>query len=321
MQPVMQLIRGSAQWRDTAPVVATIGNFDGMHVGHQAILQRLRTLAEDSSAAEYQAHAKPLTCVISFQPLPQEVLYSDAAPPRLQGMRDRLLSIKSCGIDRCLLLPFNRELRSFSADEFIQSVLLAKMNLHTLVVGDDFRFGHKRGGTFETLKAAGEQHGFAVEDTPTILHQGERISSTRVRHCLQQQDLPAAQALLGRPYRISGRVVHGHKVGRQLGFPTANIALKKQQPPLQGVFAVNATCTATQQSWPAVANLGRRPTVEGLQLLLEVHLLDATEDLYGKHLSIDFLHFIRGETKFASLDDLKAQIKLDADAARNMLVA
>jgi len=302
MQPVMQLIRGSAQWRDTAPVVATIGNFDGMHVGHQAILQRLRTLAEDSSAAEHQAHAKPLTCVISFQPLPQEVLYSDAAPP-------------------CLLLPFNRELRSFSADEFIQSVLLAKMNLHTLVVGDDFRFGHKRGGTFETLKAAGEQHGFAVEDTPTILHQGERISSTRVRHCLQQQDLPAAQALLGRPYRISGRVVHGHKVGRQLGFPTANIALKKQQPPLQGVFAVNATCTATQQSWPAVANLGRRPTVEGLQLLLEVHLLDATEDLYGKHLSIDFLHFIRGETKFASLDDLKAQIKLDADAARNMLVA
>jgi len=193
------------------------------------------------------------------------------------------------------------------------------MNLHTLIVGDDFKFGKDRAGSFETLKAAGKSHGFAVEDTPTILHEGSRISSTRLRAALQNNELETAIALTGRPYRITGRVIHGQKVGRQMGFPTANIGLKNRVPPLQGVFAVNATDARSNTTWPAVANLGRRPTVNGLSLLLEVHLFDVTEDLYGRHLSIDFMHHIRGEMKFGSLDELKAQIAKDAEAARELM--
>jgi len=303
----MQLIRGHEYWQDTTAVIATIGNFDGMHRGHQAIMQRLQTLA-----AKHQA----LSCVISFEPLPHEVLSPDNAPARLQGTRDRLLSLQACGIDRCLILPFNSSLRKLTASDFIQAILVDKLNLHTLIVGDDFRFGYERSGSFHTLQTAGAEFGFSVEDTPTVLHNDERISSTRVRAALQQGDLLTAKTLLGRPYRISGRVVHGEKVGRQMGFPTANIALKKQTPPLQGVFAVKATCAETQQTWAAVANLGRRPTVNGLKLLLEVHLLDTSIDLYGKSLNIDFLHYIRGEIKFASLDELKNQIQADANSAR-----
>jgi len=158
-----------------------------------------------------------------------------------------------------------------------------------------------------------------VEDTTTLMHEGERISSSRIRNALQNNRLDEAATLLGRHYRISGRVIHGEKVGRQLGFPTANIALKKQQPPLQGVFAVKATCEETQRTYPAVANLGKRPTVNGLKLLLEVHLLDTTVDLYGKHLHVDFMHHVRGEVKFDSLDELKAQIARDAQSARKSL--
>jgi len=306
----MQLIRGTSTLQSDKPVVATIGNFDGMHLGHLAIMRRVKTLAAEHGG---------LSCVVSFHPLPHEVLSPDTVPARLQGTRDRLISLKDCGIDRCLLLPFTKSLSNLSANDFIQSILLNRMNLHTLIVGDDFRFGHERSGSFSTLVEAGAAHGFTVEDTPTVLQDGERISSTRLRSALQKNDLQTASELLGRDYRITGRVVHGEKVGRQLGFPTANIALKRQEPPLKGVFAVRAHCDATGDSWPAVANLGRRPTVNGLKLLLEVHLLDASEHLYGKHLNIDFLHFIRGEKRFESLDELKEQIQKDADTARTLM--
>ncbi len=301
----MQLIRGQARHTSEQAVIATIGNFDGMHLGHQAIMNRVTDLAQ-------QHHAK--ACVFTFQPLPHEVL-AKSPLPRLQGTRDRLLGFNQHGVDLCIVLPFNEQLRALTPQAFIETVLLKNLNLHTLIVGDDFRFGNQRAGGFDTLVEAGKQHGFAVEDTPTVLHEGERISSTRVRTCLADNDLDAAKALLGKPYRLSGRVVHGQKVGRQMGFPTANIALKNHEPPLKGVFAVTATCQYSQQQWNAVANLGRRPTVEGLKLLLEVHLLNAKEDLYGKHLHIDFMHHLRGEKKFASLDELKAQIALDAQAA------
>ena len=304
----MKLIRRKAAVRDPKPIIATIGNFDGMHLGHQAIMERMKALAEEHNA---------LTCVITFDPLPAEMFSKEKAPARLHGMRDRLLNIKSCGIDQCLLLTFNESFHTLSAKAFIEEVLLCNLNLHTLIVGDDFRFGNQRTGDFNTLKEAGVNHSFDVEDTPTVTLGGERISSTRVRKALEDRNLDIAQELLGRPYLISGRVVHGEKVGTQLGFPTANIALKKQVPPLTGVFAVIAKCEKTQQTWHAVANLGKRPTVNGLSLLLEVHMLDAKEELYGKHLSIEFVHFIRGEIKFPSLEELKAQIARDADSARD----
>lgn len=281
-----------------------------MHLGHQAILRRVKALAANHSAT---------TCIVTFQPLPHEVFAKDNAPARIHGTRDRLTNFMNCGVDYCLLLPFNSALQSLSANEFIENSLLKNLNLHTLVVGDDFKFGNNRSGNFQTLVDAGKKHGFQVEDTPTVVHNHERVSSTRIRSALQANELDTASSLLGRPYRISGRVIHGEKVGRQLGFPTANIALKNQVPPLKGVFGVMATCDKTQTTWPAVANLGRRPTVNGLKLLLEVHLLDASEDLYGKHLQIDFHHFIRGEKKFDSLDELKTQIQLDADKARELL--
>lgn len=303
----MQLIRGKARRRDARPIIATIGNFDGMHLGHQAIMQRMKTLAELHSA---------LTCIITFEPMPAEVFSVQNPPPRLHGTRNRIRNMQDCGIDQCLILTFNEQLRSLSASEFIENVLLENLNLHTLIVGDDFRFGNKRAGDISTLQQAGAEHGFDVEDTPTVLHNGERISSSLVRTALKNRNLQQAADLLGRPYEISGRVVHGEKVGRQLGFPTANIALKKQTPPLHGVFAVVARCDQTQKTWNAVANLGKRPTVNGLTLLLEVHLLDTTEELYGKHLSIVFLHFIRGEIKFASIDELKSQIGLDVKSAQ-----
>jgi len=306
----MQLIRGNAQLKHAPRIIATIGNFDGMHAGHQAILQRLTELAEQHDAK---------TCVMSFEPLPHEVFSADAPPARLHGTRDRLQIFESFGVDFCLLHRFNEAFRTLSAEDFIQSILLKQLNIHTLIVGDDFRFGKNRKGSFSTLKQAGEKHGFTVEDTPTIIHQGKRISSTRIRDALSENKLDEAAELLGRPYRISGRVMHGEKVGSQLGFPTANIAIKKQTPPLQGVFAVNARCEETQETYSAVANLGRRPTVNGLKLLLEVHLLDVTVDLYGKHMQIDFMHHLRGEVKFDSLDELRAQIGRDADKARALL--
>ncbi len=306
----MHLIRGNATLNSAQPIIATIGNFDGMHVGHQAIMQRMNELAQKNNAK---------TCVITFEPLPHEVFNANQTPARLQGTRDRFNNFKTQNIHTCMLLRFNEAFRSQTANDFIQHTLLDRMNLHTLIVGDDFRFGNNREGTFTTLQEAGIKHGFNVEQTPTITHVGERISSTRIRCALQQNDLTTAATLLGRPYRISGRVVHGEKVGRQLGFPTANIALKKQVPPLQGVFAVNATCEETGKTYPAVANLGRRPTVNGLALLLEVHLLDAEEQLYGMHMAIDFMHHVRGEIKFDSLDALKTQIAKDANSAKKLL--
>lgn len=306
----MQLIRGNTQPLHAPRIVATVGNFDGMHIGHQAIMQHLRDLAKQHDAK---------TCVITFEPLPHELFSTDTPPARLHGTRDRLYNFQTAGIDYCLMFRFNEAFRSLSAEEFIQRTLVEQLNLHTLIVGDDFRFGKNRDGSFSTLKEAGEKHGFTVEDTPTLMHNAERISSSRIRAALQRNQLNEAAELLGRPYRISGRVIHGEKVGRQLGFPTANIALKKQQPAMQGVFAVLATCEQTQRTYPAVANLGRRPTVNGLKLLLEVHLLDANEDLYGKHLQIDFMHHIRGEVKFDSLDELKAQIERDAVKAGELL--
>lgn len=314
----MYLIRSLNRWPDESETVITMGNFDGAHLGHQAMFSALK--------AASLTHQLPAT-VVSFDPLPHEYFSQEKSPKqaldeatqRLQGLRDRFLSIQQAGIDRMLLLRFDNALAQQSAEDFIKYTLVDRLHARHLVVGDDFRFGHQRKGTFELLENASKKHGFTLEQSPTCEHARERISSTRIRQYLSDGQLNAAAILLGRPYRISGRVIHGEKVGRQLGFPTANVALGNHRPPLRGVFAVLANNAETGESVSAVANLGERPTVGGRKLLLEVHALDRSVHWYGHHLSIDFVAQLRKEIRFASLDDLKAQIAKDAEAARQLM--
>ncbi|MFT4730236.1 MAG: riboflavin kinase/FMN adenylyltransferase [Granulosicoccus sp.] len=314
----MYLIRSLNRWPDEHETVVTMGNFDGAHLGHQAMFSTLKAAA--------LKHQLPAT-VVSFDPLPHEYFSQnrpphqalDDSPKRLQGFRDRFLSIQHAGMDRMLLLRFDNEFAEQSAEDFITHTLVDRLHARHLVIGDDFRFGHQRQGTFELLEKASKKYGFTLEQCSTCEHDGERISSTCIRQHLSDGQLDAAASLLGRPYRISGRVIHGEKVGRQLGFPTANVALGDHRPPLLGVFAVMANNVETGQSVPAVANLGERPTIGGRKLLLEVHALDRSVHWYGHHLSVDFVAQLRKEIRFASLDELKAQIAKDADAARQLM--
>ena len=307
----MRLIRGLSRWPDDLPSVVTIGNFDGVHLGHQTMLEKARVKASDGGL---------LSTVISFEPLPHEYFAKEKAPARLQGLRDRVQSIAATGMDRLLLLDFTAEQAAQSAEDFVQHILVDTVRAQHVIVGDDFRFGHGRKGDAALLKQLGAIKGFTVTENGTVSDQQSRISSSRIRNALREGKLGEAELLLGRPYRISGRVIHGEKVGRQLGFPTANVALGPHRPPLRGVFGVMVHDPITEQRWPAVANLGERPTIGGRKLLLEVHLLDAKEALYGKQLAVDFHHFLRGEVRFDSLDELKAQIARDADAARALLL-
>jgi len=302
----MELIRGLYNLTPQArPCVATIGNFDGVHRGHAAIFTELNRLATQ--------HRLP-AMVISFQPLPHEHFTPETASLRLQTFRDRIDSIASFDIRYLLLLRFNQTLANQDASEFITGTLIDQLGIKHLLVGDDFRFGRKRTGDIKLLRQFSQTHDFSVSLTPTVEIDGSRVSSTRVRQLLSDSDCRAANALLGRPYRISGRVVKGAQIGRTLGFPTANIGLKRLKPLLRGVYAVN--CIWNQKSYPAIANLGERPTVDGRKLLLEVHLLDESVQLYDECLAIDFLHHIRAEKKFDSLDELKAAIEQDALTAR-----
>lgn len=306
----MQLIRGLKNWSDLPGTVVTIGNFDGVHLGHQSMFA--------STVAKARELDLPAT-VISFEPLPHEYFAPQNAPLRLHGLRDKVNSIASALADRLLLLHFDQQLASLKAEDFVTQILVDKLHMRHLVVGDDFRFGHQRSGNFQTLQKLAATSDFSVEQSQTCVHEHERVSSTRVRAALQAGDLSLAKMLLGRSYRISGRVVHGEKVGRQLGFPTANVFLGKHNPPLRGVFAVSATHSESGQQYPAVANLGERPTIGGRRLLLEVHALDASPEWYGDHLAIDFIQQLREEKRFDSLDELKAQIARDSDEARALL--
>lgn len=303
----MQLIRGQHNLRPShRGCVATIGNFDGVHLGHQAVFSRLR---------EQAARLGLASAVVIFEPQPAEYFAADRAPARLTGLRDKLAALARCRVDRILCLRFGPALARMRPEDFIRQILVEGLAVRYLAVGDDFRFGADRAGDFSTLVEAGRSHGFAVEDTPTVGHDGERVSSTRVRQALRAGDLALARRLLGRDYRISGRVIRGDRIGRSLGFPTANIDLRGRQPPLRGVFAVRAH-GAGPRSLLGVANVGQRPTVGGLRELLEVHLFDFSGDIYGRHLEVVFEHWLRDEQRFSSLEALRAQIARDSDAAR-----
>ncbi|WXL25105.1 bifunctional riboflavin kinase/FAD synthetase [Ectopseudomonas mendocina] len=303
----MQLVRGLHNLKpESRGCVATIGNFDGVHRGHQAILARLR---------ERSAELGVPSCVVIFEPQPREFFAPDAAPARLNRLRDKLTLLAAEGVDRVLCLAFNRRLRELSASEFVQQVLVDGLGIKHLEVGDDFRFGCDRAGDFAFLSEAGLREGFSVEAASTVELDSERVSSTRVREALSAGDFALAEHLLGRPFEITGRVLHGQKLGRQLNAPTANVQLKRKRVPLKGVYLVS--CEIDGQTCPGVANIGVRPSVTGDgKAHLEVHLLDFAGDLYGRRLSVAFHRKLRDEQRFASLEDLKTAIAADIAAAR-----
>jgi riboflavin kinase/FMN adenylyltransferase len=306
----MELIRGYYNLRpEHRGCAATIGNFDGVHVGHQAIFQVLRDRAHELGAP---------SVAIVFEPQPAEYFAPDSAPARLTRLREKLSALDQAGVDWVQCLRFDRSLAALSPNAFIRHVLVDGLGVRYLAVGDDFRFGAGRRGDFSTLRDAGRRHGFTVEDTPTVRLNGERVSSTRIREALAAGELDHARGLLGRPYSICGRVVQGQRLGRTLGFPTANIALRRRTSPLQGVFAVTVQGAGLADA-PGVANIGRRPTVGGDRLQLEVNLLAFQGDLYGRYLEVRFHQRIRPERRFDSLDALRAQIERDAAAARAWL--
>ena len=303
----MQLVRGLHNLQPGhRGCVAPIGNFDGVHRGHQAILARLRERA--------RALGVP-SCVVIFEPQPREFFAPTQAPARLTRLREKLALLADQGVDRVLCLAFNRRLRELSAAEFVHAVMVEGLGVRHLEVGDDFRFGCDRAGDFDFLCQAGQAEGFSVEAARTVEVDGERVSSTRVREALVAGDLALVERLLGRPYAIAGRVVQGQRLGRQLGAPTANVQLKRRRVPLSGGFVVCAVLAGRRL--PAVANIGMRPSVNSDgRPHLEVHLLDYQGDLYGRLLEVTFLHKLRDEARFDSLDRLKQAIDSDIAAAR-----
>ncbi|KXJ46425.1 MULTISPECIES: bifunctional riboflavin kinase/FAD synthetase [Marinobacter] len=310
----MRLIRGltnlkSLSQQDEAPLangcVATIGNFDGVHLGHQTIIDQVHEKALELGVP---------SVVMVFEPQPREFFQGRDAPPRLMPFRQKFELLLASGIDVVLCLRFNERFRSYSGMGFIEDVLIDGLGVRHLVVGDDFRFGCDRAGDFSLLREVGVQRGFTVENTRTVTVHGERVSSTRIRGVLSENRINDAEDLLGHPYRIRGRIVYGRQLGRQIGAPTANILLP-HMPALKGVYVVSATLE-DGRVLDGVANIGLRPTVDGKQPSLEVHLFDFAGTLYGQRLDVVFRHALRDEVKFDSVDDLKEQIARDFDDAR-----
>jgi len=288
------------------PTALAIGNFDGVHRGHGALLSRLVEAARQT--------ALPPT-ILTFEPHPREFFAPDSAPARLSTLREKLELLADAGVEQAMVCRFNAAFAALSADQFIEQVLVRGLMLRHLIVGDDFRFGKARIGNFALLQAAGARHGFTVEAMGSVTVDGERASSSGVRRALAVGDMEHAARLLGRPYIIDGQVAHGDKLGRQLGFATANIRIKHNPLPMTGVFAVQVSGLG-EKPLPGVANLGIRPTVGGTRPLLEVHLFDFDRDIYGRHISVRFVHKLRNEQRFPNFDALKAQIAADAVAAR-----
>lgn len=383
----MELIRGTHNLRaEHRGCVLTIGNFDGVHLGHQAVLRQVRAKAE--------ALGVP-SAVMTFEPQPQELFQPEQAPARLTNWREKYLALRDQDVDRHIVIEFNKKFASQPAREFIEKTLVEKLGVKFLVVGDDFRFGYKREGDFSLLQQAGKELGFEVVDTRSYRQQQQRVSSTAIRKALEEGDFKNAEAMLGRPYQMQGKVVHGRKNGRTIGFPTANIPLKRLKSPLHGVFAVtvtisraegttyddtdvgrafgatnsrdeqsevansrvedpNSRCAATntlgeaensrcghrhaansrdagannrcvatntraEGTYHGVANLGTRPTLNGDEVQLEVHLFDFSGNLYGQRVTVTPVAKLRAEQRFASLEHLKQQIEKDAARAKQLL--
>jgi riboflavin kinase/FMN adenylyltransferase len=293
------------------PVALTVGNFDGIHRGHQAMVQRLLAAARSRGLQ---------SCVLTFEPHPREFFAAEGAPTRLTSLREKLELLAAHGVERTHVQRFDRAFASLAPEAFVEQVLAKRLRTRWLLIGEDFRFGARRAGDLPLLKGLAPRYGFEVEILPAVARAGIRVSSSAVRAALAAGDLAGAEELLGRPYSISGRVVHGRKLGRELGFATANVQLKHNRPPLTGIYAVRVRGVGTS-SRPAVASLGVRPTITASgRAVLEVHLFDFSADLYGAHMRVEFLHKIRDEEKYSNLDALRAQIERDCEAARTFLL-
>jgi len=303
----MKLIRGLHNLTRPLPASAvTIGNFDGVHRGHQAVIRQLRRVAEAAGLP---------TVVIIFEPQPGEFFAPGRAPKRLARFREKIAYLQAQQIDYLLCLRFDAHLAAQSAEDFVRQILIDSLNTRHLVIGDDFHFGHRRQGNFAYLRQNSERFGFLVDETETLIHDGARISSTRVRECIERDDFDCAAELLGRPYSLSGRIAHGQKLGRQLGYPTINIKMGDKTLIVKGIFAVQVK-GIDNHPLRGVASIGTRPTVNGVDTILEVYILDFDRDVYGHRVVVEFLHKIRDEEKFASLDELTAHIAQDTEKAR-----
>ena len=290
--------------------VIAVGAFDGLHRGHQALL------------AQVHERAQTLGCrpvVVSFEPLPR-AFFSAEPVPRLSSVREKLHGFAAAGMEHTLLLRFNQALTAMSAEDFVRRVLVDRLATREVWVGGDFRFGHKRAGDVALLERMGAQLGFAARTMPAVQLDGARVSASRVRMLLAAGEFAGAEPLLGRPFVIDGKVDYGNQLGRTLGYPTANIHLPQRVSPIHGIFAVRVGLGEGECSWPGVASLGVRPTVnEVSEPLLEVHLFDFDGDLYGQRMAVEFVAKLRDEQKFDGLEPLKAQMALDSRMARELL--
>jgi riboflavin kinase/FMN adenylyltransferase len=308
----MKVFRGLPNAESRAPCALTIGNFDGVHRGHQALLAHVRHAASRLGVE---------AAVMTFEPHPREFFAQLAgelskAPARIANLRDKLQSLDNNGIDRVIVEHFNTHFAAMSPQDFIEKVLVQGLHVKWLMVGEDFRFGAKRAGDIAMLTEAGKRYGFEMAALPAVLHEGNRISSSAVRAALQQGDFVLARQLLGHPYAISGHVVHGKKLGRSIGFPTLNLRVAHKRPALSGIFVVQVHGLA-DHPLPAVASLGVRPTVDDSgRVLLETYVFDYSRQCYGKVVRVEFLKKLRDEEKYVDLPTLTAAIERDVDQAR-----
>ena len=306
----MELVRGlhniSQRHRGC---VLTVGNYDGVHLGHQQMIGVLKARA---------AQLRSAATVLVFEPSSKEFIDPDGAPPRLTRWREKFLALAAQGVERLVTLRFDERMRAMTPRSFVDELIVERLGTRHLVVGDDFRYGSNAGGTIESLRAAGQEHGFGVEQIAPFCFDGVRVSSTAVRERLELADYPGASRLLGRPYRMIGRVVRGRRLGRALGFPTANLRLMRRKPPVWGISAVWVH-GIDSRPLPGVASLGTRPTVNGVEPLLEAHVFDFSGDLYGRAIEVEFVAKLRDEVKFESLDAMMVQMKIDGARARDLL--
>ena len=305
----MELVRGLHNIsRRHQGCVLTVGNYDGVHLGHQKMIGVLK-----QRAAELRSTAT----VLVFEPSSKEFIDPEGAPPRLTHWREKFLALAGQGVDRLVTLRFDESMRGMTPESFV-TLIIDGLGTRHIVVGNDFRYGCNAVGTIDSLRAAGEARRFGVEQIAPFVFDGVRVSSTAVRERLGNSDFAGAARLLGRPYRMLGRVAHGRELGRTLGFPTANLRLMRRRPPVRGIMAVRVF-GIEPKALAAVASLGTRPTVDGTDMLLEVHVFDFAGDLYGREIEVEFVAKLRDEVKFDSLDALMVQMKLDAAQARDLL--
>ncbi|MBV8803178.1 MAG: bifunctional riboflavin kinase/FAD synthetase [Gammaproteobacteria bacterium] len=286
--------------------VLTIGNFDGIHLGHQALIKRIKASAQELAIS---------SMVMTFEPQPLEYFAAEHPVPRLTRFREKFSLLSASGVDQVCVVRFNAKIAALTAEEFIKKILCETLHVKHLIVGKDFRFGYQRQGDINMLRAAGALFNFTVEIMPDVILAGERVSSTRVRKALGENNLALAEGLLGRPYSMMGKVVYGNQLGRQLGFPTANIYLHRIATPVHGIYVVGVY-GLKKKPVKGVANVGTRPTVDGTRILLEVYLFNFKQMIYGKEVTVEFYEKLREEERYANLELLKDQMKKDAKLAK-----